>query len=200
MELLYRTVAPNERVVAISNGNLLVEVENLDALGHVFGFRPEIFDLRDDGFGVIKFHGPFVFKWSMYDTLEASGPLAGSVSISVGSFTEYSRMGTDVIKSSKRHPDALRGSGIKAPAEKKARTSKASSDTGRTKQASQALAQAEARRQRQKSRTALLAGGSGSESTSTSDEFDVLDSSSRSPSCSDSGGELPAESLEAPGP
>ena len=200
MELLYRTVAPNERVVAISNGNLLVEVENLDALGHVFGFRPEIFDLRDDGFGVIKFHGPFVFKWSMYDTLEASGPLAGSVSISVGSYTEYNRMGTDVIKSSKCHPDALRGSIIKAPSEKKARTSKASSQTGNTKP-SKAPAQAMERMQRRVKRLGIVAGGAGSESTSTSDEHEVRRSTSQPPYCSDSqsGGEPSAETSEAPG-
>jgi hypothetical protein len=56
---------------------------------------------------VIEFHGPFVFKWIQFDTTEPWGPLSGSVSISVGSFTEYNRMGTDVIKSSKCHPDAL---------------------------------------------------------------------------------------------
>ena len=104
-------------------------------------------------------------------------------------------MGTDVIKSSKRQPTALRGSSIQAPAEKKARASKASSDTGMTKQASQALAQAEARRLRQESRTALLANGSGSESTSTSDERDGRRSSGQPQglhySDSQSGGEGP---------
>ncbi len=121
---------------------------------------------------MVAFHGPFVLKWSMYDTVEPWGPLSGSVSISVGSFTEYSRMGTDVIKSSRCHPDALRGSGIKAPAQKRARTSQTSSDTRRMKQASQAQAQADERRQRQAIRSAKLAGGSGAESTSTSDERD----------------------------
>ncbi len=133
---------------------------------------------------MVEFDGPFVFKWSMYDTLEPWGPLSGSVSISVGSFTEYNCMGTDVIKSPKRHPDALRGSGIKAPAERKARTTKASSDNRRTKQASQ------------NSRTAPLAGGSGSESTSTSDERDGSRPSGRPQaqyySDSQSGGEGPA--------
>ena len=115
MELLYRVVKPEERNIAIRNGNLTVEVKNLDALHMVFGLNPSRFDLRGNGLGVIEFHGPFVFKWSMYDTLDPSGPLSGSVSISVGSYTEYCRMGTDVIKSSKCHPDALRGSGIAAP-------------------------------------------------------------------------------------
>jgi len=202
MELLYRTMKPDYYVIAIRNGDLMAEINDMDALTSVFGLSPSRFDLRGEGLGLVEFHGPFVFKWIMYDTLEPWGPLSGSVSISVGSFTEYNRMGTDVIKSSKRHPDALRGGGIKAPAEKKARTTKASSDTGRTKQASKASAQAEDRRQRQAIRSKLLVGGSGTESTSTSDEFDDRDSSSRSPSCSDSqsGGELPAESLEAPGP
>jgi hypothetical protein len=176
MALLYRTMNPDDTNIAIRNGDLMVEIKNVDALSAVFGLSPSKFDFRGEGLGVVEFDGPFIFKWSMYDTLEPWGPLSGSVSISVGSFTEYNRMGTDVIKSSKRHPDAaLRGSGIKgfkAPVEKKARTTKASSDNGRTKQASQTLAQAEARRQRQSSRTALLAGGSGSESTSTSDEHD----------------------------
>ena len=196
MELVYRTVNADKIIAAIRNGDLMVEIQDLDALTPVFGLPPSRFDFRGEGLGVVEFDGPFVFKWSQYDTVEPWGPLAGSVSISVGSFTEYSRMGTDVIKSSKRHPDALRGSGIKPPAEKKARTSKASSDTGRTKQASQAQAQVEARLQRQKSRTALLAGGSGSESTSTSDERDGSRPSSQTQapynSDSQSGGEGPA--------
>ena len=191
MELLHRTVPPEDRIVAIRNGVMTVEVRKLDILLPVFGVTPTIFDLRSDGHGVIEFHGPFVFKWSMYDTTKPWGSLTGSLSISVGSFTEKNRMGTDVIKSSKCHPDALRGSGIKPPAEKKARTSKASSDTGRTKQASKAPEQAIERMQRRARRLALLAGGSGSESTSSSDKREVSRSSSQSSYCSDSqsGGE-----------
>jgi hypothetical protein len=136
MELLYRTVAPEHRQVAISSGNLLVEVQNLEALHGVFGLIPHEFNLRDDGFGMMHFNGPFVFKWSMYDTLESWGALSGRVSISVGSYTEYNRMGTDVIKSSKCHPDALRGSSIKAPTEKKARIITTSSDIAKKKLAS----------------------------------------------------------------
>ena len=169
MELVYLTLKPGEYDIAFRHGDLMVEVQNLDALTPVFGLSPSRFDLRREGFGVIQFHGPFVFKWSQFDTLEPWGPLEGSVSISVGSFTEYCRMGADVIKSSKRHPEALRGSGIKAPTEKKARASKASSETGRAKQALRAQAQAEARRQRHDNRnvgSAPLASGSGSESSS----------------------------------
>ena len=197
MELLYHTMNPDDLNIAIRNGVLMVEIKNVVALTPVFGLSASKFDFRVEGLGVVEFDGPFVFKWSQYDTHEPWGPLAGSVSISVGSFTEYNRMGTDVIKSSKRHPDAIRGSGINATraAEKKARTSKASSDTGRTKQAFQALAQAEARRLRQESRTALLANGSGSESTSTSDERDGRRSSGQPQglhySDSQSGGEGP---------
>ena len=169
MELVYLTLKPGEYDIAFRHGDLMVEVQNLDGLTPVFGLSPSRFDLRREGFGVIEFHGPFVFKWSQFDTLEPWGPLEGSVSISVGSFTEYCRMGADVIKSSKRHPEALRGSGIKAPTEKKARASKASSGTGRAKQALRAQAQAEARRQRHDNRnvgSAPLASGSGSESSS----------------------------------
>ena len=169
MELVYLTLKPGEYDIAFRHGDLMVEVQNLDGLTPVFGLSPSRFDLRREGFGVIEFHGPFVFKWSQFDTVEPWGPLEGSVSISVGSFTEYCRMGADVIKSSKRHPEALRGSGIKAPTEKKARASKASSGTGRAKQALRAQAQAEARRQRHDNRnvgSAPLASGSGSESSS----------------------------------
>jgi hypothetical protein len=70
---------------------------------------------RDYGFGMMRFHGPYIFKWGMHDTIESWGPLSGSASISEGSYTEYNRMGTDAIKSSNCHPDALLGSGIKAP-------------------------------------------------------------------------------------
>jgi len=192
MELLYRTMKPDNTLITIRNGVLMVEVKDLDALTSVFGTSPSSFDLRGEGLGVVKFLGPFVFKWSMYDTVDPWGPLAGSVSISVGSFTEYNRMGTDVIKSSRCHPDALRASGIKAPAQKRARTSQTSSETRRMKLASQAQEQADQRRQRQASRSAMSAGGSGAESMTPSDERD-----GQSPYNSDSqsGGEGPASAF-----
>jgi serine/threonine protein kinase len=189
MELLYRTIKPDNTLITIRNGVLMVEVKDLDALTSVFGTSPSSFDLRGEGLGVVEFLGPFVFKWSMYDTVDPWGPLAGSVSISVGSFTEYNRMGTDVIKSSRCHPDALRASGIKAPAQKRARTSQTSSDTRRVKLASQAQAQADQRRQRQASRSAMSAGGSGAESMTPSDERDGQPPYN---SDSQSGGEGPA--------
>ena len=194
LELVHSTVDPAELVVVIRPGILTVEVKNVDALQPVFGRNPSSFDFRDEGLGVLEFHGPFVFKWNMYDSLDPWGSPSGSVSVSVGSYTEYNRMGTDVIKSSKRHPEALRGSGIKAPAEKKARTAKASTaDTGRAKQASnlKATAQMEDRKKRYVSRSNLSADGSGTESTST---LAVRHSSSRSQSYSDSqsGGDGPA--------
>jgi hypothetical protein len=189
MELLYRVINPDITLISIRNGVLMVEVKDLDALTSVFGTSPSRFDLRGEGLGVVEFHGPFVFKWSMYDTVDPWGPLAGSVSISVGSFTEYNRMGTDVIKSSRCHPDALRASGIKAPAQKRARTSQTSSETRRMKLASQAQEQADQRRQRQASRSAMVAGGSGAESMTPSDERDGQPPYS---SDSQSGGEGPA--------
>ena len=196
MELLYRTVPPEHRRVTISNGNMLVEVQNLEALHGVFGLIPHEFNLRDDGFGMMRFNGPFVFKWSMYDTQESWGALSGSVSISVGSYTELNRMGTDVIKSSKCHPDALRGSGIKTATEKKARVITTNSDISKKRLGSRAPEQAVARMQRQVRRMGLLGSGSqaGSTSESTSDERDVRRSSSQPPICSDSQSseELPA--------
>ena len=200
MELLYRTVAPEHRIVVISNGNMFVEVQNLEALHGVFGMVPEYFNLRDHGFGIMQFHGPYTFKWSLYDTLEAGGPLSGSVSISVGSYTEYSRMGPpDVIKSSRCHPDALRGSGGQLPAEKKARVSTKSCSTGLKKQASRAAEQAQERLERRVKRMALAGkpdAGPQAESTgeSTSDECVVFRGVSGQPpaiSDSQSGGELP---------
>jgi hypothetical protein len=200
MELLYRTVAPEHRIVSISNGNMFVEVQNLEALHGVFGLVPEYFNLRDSGFGIMQFHGPYTFKWSMYDTLEVGGPLSGSVSFSVGSYTEYSRMGPpDVIKSSRCHPDALRGSSVKIPAEKKARASTKSCGTGSRKQTSRGPEQAQERLERHVKRMALegkLDAGSQAESTgeSTSDERVVVRGFSCQPphiSDSQSGEELP---------
>jgi hypothetical protein len=52
MEQLYCSVVPGDRVVAISNRNLLAEVQNLDALHWVFGLILPRFDLRKDGFGL----------------------------------------------------------------------------------------------------------------------------------------------------
>ena len=198
LELVHCTVPSEDLHVGIRNGVLTVEVRNLGQLRGVFGMDPSVVDLRDDGHGVIEFHGPFAFKWSMYDVSEDWGKLAGSLSISVGSYTEFNRMGTDVIKSSKCHPEALRGSGVEAPAKKKARTSKASSDTGGLRRASQAQAQANERAQRLEKRSVRLGGGS--ESTSPSDVSDVGRSSSPDV-CSDSlsEGEQPAEGLGGPG-
>ena len=93
----------------------------MDELRWVFGMKLCVLDLRDDGHGVIELPSPFGFKWSMYDTTESWGALSGRVSIYVGLYTKYNHIGTDVINSSECHPDALRGSGIKAPAKKKAR-------------------------------------------------------------------------------
>jgi hypothetical protein len=199
MEMLYRYLAPEEREISISNGNMMVKVRNLNALGPVFAKIPKEFNFREEGLGLIEIHGPFVFKWSMYDTLDASGPLAGSVSISVGSYTEYSRMGTDVIKSSKCHPDAIRASIIPSPAEKKARTSStAGRCTEKAKQASKAPAQAIERMQRQvrRMRVSGSAGVSGSTSDSAADEIDARRSTNQPPhissSDSQSGGDGPA--------
>ena len=190
MELIYDVVKNEERVTTVSNGNLMVEVRDLDALLPVFGLTPSRIDLRHEGHGIIDFHGPFIFKWSMYDTLEPSGPMGGSVSISVGSYTEYNRMGTDVIKSSKPHPDALRGSSLKIPKEKRAR---ASSDDGKRRHhASVAAAQAEARLKRQMRRMEIQSGiaASGSTSESTGEELAVSRFSKGPPSSdSQSGGE-----------
>ena len=187
MELLYRLVKPEDRNVVIRNGNMMVEVSNLDALIPVFnGLNPSRHDFRGEGLGVIEIDGPMVFKWSMYDTLDPTGPLGGSTSICVGSYTEWSRMGTDVIKSSRCHPDALRGGFIKAPAEKKARTSKASPGTETTKKASKAPAQAMERMQRQVRRMRVSAGAAGSTSESTAEESDARRSTSQPPHCSDS--------------
>ena len=184
LELLHCTVPSEDLHVGVRKGVLTVEVKNLGQLRGVFGMDPSVVDLRDDGHGVIEFYGPFAIKWNMYDVSEDWGKLSGSLSISVGSYTEFNRMGTDVIKSSKCHPEALRGSGVEAPAKKKARTSKASPDTGGLRRASQAQAQANERAQRLERRSVLSGGGS--ESTSPSDVSDVGRPSFRFPETQDS--------------
>jgi len=108
MELLYLKLDARNREVSISNGNLLVKVVDLASLNDVFGIPIDKFNFIPEGHGIVKFHGPFVFKWSMYDTLDQTGPLDGSVSISVGAYTEYDRMGSGVVKSSKCHPDSIK--------------------------------------------------------------------------------------------
>ncbi len=208
MELLYRVVGPEQRNVSVRNGNMLVEVSNLDSLRNVFGCTPARFDLRSEGQGIIEFHGPFVFKWSMYDTTDPWGPLSGSVSISVGAFTEYSRMGTEVIKSSKCHPDALRGVGAKGPREtqnlrrSEASDSKATSATvaGKTRQQSKGPDQAIARMQRQAKRMALSqpVAVSAQESSDSGQALPAERScSSRAPPCSESGSSSVGE-LDSP--
>ncbi len=137
----------------------------------------------------------------MYDTLDAGGPLSGSVSFSVGSYTEYSRMGPpDVIKSPRCHPDALRGSSVKIPVEKKARASSKSCTTVLRKQTSRAREQAQERLDRHVKRMALEGkpdAGSPSQAESTGESTSgervvVRGFSSQPPDVSDSqsGGEL----------
>ena len=152
MELVYLTLKSDEFRVYFKNGVMMLEVRNPATLAKVIGFDPFIYDLKKEGYGEVEFKGPFVLKWSLYVSDEPSGPLWGSASISIGSYTEKCRMGTDVIKSSREHPEALRGSGI---AVKKARVSKDSSLAGRTKQATKAPAQAQERQRRQEKRMAL---------------------------------------------
>jgi hypothetical protein len=93
-------------------------------------------------------------------------------------------MGTDVIKSSKCHPDAIRASIIPSPAEKKARTSSTARHcTEKAKQASKAPAQAIERMQRQvmRMRVSGSAGVSGSTSDSAADEIDARRSTNQPP-------------------
>jgi len=115
MELLYLKMDASRREVSISNGNILVKVVDLEFLQDVFGIPvADKFNFIPEGFGMVKLDGPFVFKWSMYDTLEQTGPLDGSVSISVGSYTEYDRMGSGALKSSKCHPDSIKAQSHKS--------------------------------------------------------------------------------------
>ncbi len=51
MEMLYRYLAPEEREVSISNGNMMVKVRNLNALGPVFARIPKEFNFREEGLG-----------------------------------------------------------------------------------------------------------------------------------------------------
>ena len=121
MEILFLRVDADKRSVSIINGNLVVTVIDASALHAVFGFPVlDKIDLTSQGFGYIQLYAPFTFKYSLYDTVEDSGPIEGSVSISIGAYTEYDRHGTGVIKSSKCHPDATL-TGQRDPAAKKPR-------------------------------------------------------------------------------
>lgn len=111
MDLLYLKVDATHREVSLKDGNLQVSVADFASLKAVFGIPVDRFNFIAEGYGLVKLHGPFVFRWSMYDCNDQTGPLDGSVSISVGSFTEYDRMGTGVVKSSKCHPDSIKSQG-----------------------------------------------------------------------------------------
>jgi hypothetical protein len=120
MEILFQRVDADKRTVSIINGTVVVTVNDASALHAVFGYPVlDKFDLTSQGFGYIQLYAPFTFKYSLYDTVEDSGPIGGSVSISIGAYTEYDRHGTGVIKSSKCHPDATltgqRGPAVKKP-------------------------------------------------------------------------------------
>ena len=125
MDLLYLTVDAKHRETAVSNGNMLVSVVDSASLKNVFGIPVDRFNFIREGYGIVKIHPPFIFKWSMYDTLEKTGPLDGSVSISVNSFTEYDRMDSGVVKSSKCHPDSMKAN---APNQKRPRDFNADSE------------------------------------------------------------------------
>jgi hypothetical protein len=50
MELLHRVVKAEDRCASIINGNLMVEVRNLDTLIAIFCVTPSRFDLRHKGY------------------------------------------------------------------------------------------------------------------------------------------------------
>ena len=50
MELLHRVVKAEDSSASIINGNLMVEVRNLDTLIAIFCVTPSRFDLRHEGY------------------------------------------------------------------------------------------------------------------------------------------------------
>jgi hypothetical protein len=84
----------------ISLGNMImtVEIAEPSILDSTLGWTVSEFDFREEGFCIIRLHGPFIFRWEMCVSEEGHGPVEGILSVTVGGWSATDRFGLEVVK------------------------------------------------------------------------------------------------------
>jgi hypothetical protein len=84
----------------ISLGNMImtVEIGKPSSLDWILGGCVSEMDFRDEGFCIIRLHGPIMFKWEMCVSEEGHGPVEGILSVTVGGWSATDRFGLEVVK------------------------------------------------------------------------------------------------------
>ena len=100
MALLRTLPEQNIRSVSLSNKTMVVTLDEPSFLDSVFSRKMSEFDFRDEGFGVVRLHGPVYFKWELCLSEDGCGPSEGRLSVTVGGWEDLNRFGTDAIKQS----------------------------------------------------------------------------------------------------
>jgi len=87
-------------IVNASLGNMIltVEVGEPTFLDSMLGESISEMDFREEGFCIIRIHGPLIFKWEMCVSEEGHGPVEGILSVTVGGWSATDRFGQDVVK------------------------------------------------------------------------------------------------------
>jgi len=87
-------------IVNISLGNMIltVEIGEPSFLDSMLGGSISEIDFREEGFCIVRIHGPLIFKWEMCISEEGHGPVEGILSVTVGGWSATDRFGQDVVK------------------------------------------------------------------------------------------------------
>jgi hypothetical protein len=96
---LLRLLRPGN-ISRVSLGNMImtVEIEELSVLSSIFGASVSEFDFREGGYGIVRLHGPLIFKWELCVSEEGHGPVEGILSITVAGWSTTDRFGLEVVK------------------------------------------------------------------------------------------------------
>ena len=96
---LLRTLGKNIESVAVGNMIMTVTIiAEFSFMDGMFGTRISEFDFREEGFGIVKLHGPVTFKWEMCVSEQGQGPVEGILSMTFGGWTSTDRFGLEVVK------------------------------------------------------------------------------------------------------
>ena len=98
MALLRNLRPANIQKVVLEKTTMVVTIAEPSFLDSLFGRQMSEYDFRSEGYGVVKIHGPVLFKWEMCVSEEGYGPVEGILSVTVGGWTSLDRFGTGVIK------------------------------------------------------------------------------------------------------
>ena len=96
---LLRSLRPgNLGNVSLGNMIMTVEIREPSFLDSILGGSISEIDFREEGFCIVRIHGPLIFKWEMCVSEEGHGPVEGILSVTVGGWSATDRFGLDVVK------------------------------------------------------------------------------------------------------